>query len=465
MSQSQFQRVHPSTYLLAGVLTLTLFVFLKFPPDTAAAPYPKLPGIPSSSDLRLTSNGQEVPIYTHGAGRFAIVRASGPITLSLETPRGAPLASAVLRPLPRHAQPVIAANDVSFTLNGPGSAVLELDGDSANPLFLFVKPPEAAPARETVTHFFETGKSHALPDGVLKLSQGESVYIEGGAVVRGAIVALGSRKLPVRNVHIFGQGLLMPGEAGQPLWMRNVADSQIEDLVVLNTGGWSVRLFEVNDIKLRGLHVFTHGDFSDGIDIMGASDVEVRDCFVRSEDDCVAIKGMKFNFGGNVERISLENLVIWKGQAGNGIEIGYELGVDYIRDISVRRCAIVHAGGKDRPLRRAALSIHNPGRAAVSNVLYEDITIEQAAESIVHLWVGKSDFVKENGPFGSIRDVTFRRVHYVDGPASGSIIDCSAAPEQIRNITFEDCTYLGRPAKSAHDWQLQSNKAAAPAFK
>ena len=60
--------------------------------------------------------------------------------------------------------------------------------------------------------------------------------------------------------------------------------------------------------------------------------MEVRHCLIRSEDDCLAIKGNKFGYSGNIERLTLDNLVIRKGLAGNGIEIGWEFGVECKRE-------------------------------------------------------------------------------------------------------------------------------------
>jgi hypothetical protein len=431
--------------------------------DQPSLAYPPLPGIPVSAQFRLRLNGQSVPVYEGPAGYFAVLRAEGPIELTL-TRVGEPVTQAVLRPLPRNTVPQVKAGVVSLRLAGPGTAAIELNGDQAKPIFFFVKPPEVPPAPAAVPHYFAPGKVYDLPKGKLLLKSGESVYIAGGAVVRGSIEARGKRTAPVKGVHIFGQGLLMPTEKGQPLSLMNTEDARVEGLTLFNTLNWTFRIFESSRVKVSGVHVFATGKYSDGLDIMGSRDVEVRDSFFHSHDDCIAIKGAKWNFSGNVENITLDNLMIWKAVAGNGIEIGYETDVDTIRNITVRNIAIMHAGSKSFPYRRAALSMHHCGRAEISNVLYEDITIEQARENLIHLWVGRSNFAKGD-KLGTIRDVTYRRVRYIDGTAIPSVIDSAEAPGSISGIKFEDCEILGRKVTGAADMELQVKGAPVPTFR
>lgn len=446
--------------------------------DVPVTPYPRLPGMPIVSEYRLSLDGREVAVYEHPAGRFAILRANAKVGLTMER-MGKPVSSAVLRPTACVSTPTVEGGRIHIQLPGPGTYALELDGEQLTPLFLFVKPPESIPDPASVTYFFAPGKVHELPGNVLTLKAGESAYIAGGAVVKGSInvgvpqdaegYGKGARipvKAPSKDIRIAGQGVISPSEKGMPMAVFNAEKVLIEGLTVLNTNQWTLRLFNVSKSTISGVHVFSTGKYSDGIDLLGCTDIVVRDSFFRSEDDCVSIKGQKFDVvGGNVERIVLENLVIWHGLAGNGIEIGWELGVDHVKDITVRRCHIMHSDGKPYPFRRAALSIHNSGGAAVSNILYEDVSIEQAREGLIRLWVGKSDFTKGSTKIGSITDVTYRRLRYLDGPALPITIDSQKAPGNIKNITFEDCRLLGKQITKHSDMELNISDAPNPTIR
>ena len=431
------------------------------PPPRLVAQPPALVGLPMVDAYQLTIAGQVIPIYEAPAGHFALIHADGPVEATL-TRRGAPVQQAVLRPLPQHQTPTLTGGEVRFHIAGPTAAALELDGDQAKPLFLFVKAAEAPSQATPATYTFAPGQVHELPGGKLLLKSGESVYIPAGAVVRGSILAQGTATEPVRNVRVYGQGVLMATEK-QPLAFIRAEGVQVEGLTILNTLEWTVRIFDSSHVEVRGVHVFSTGNFSDGMDIMGSRDVMVRESFFHSHDDCIAIKGRKWTFGGPVERVTLQDLVIWKAVSGNGIEIGYETDVESIRDITVRRIAIMHVGRKDAPFRRAALSMHHCGRAAISNVLYEDITIEQASENLIYLWVGASKFAKD-APLGSIHDVTYRRVRYLDGRPVPSVIESTEAPGRITGVRFEGCEMLRRPVTSAADLGLQVKDAPLPMF-
>ena len=428
-------------------------------------PYPPLQGIKVVTDYLLTDDGHPLPIYQVTAGRFAILRAGGRVQLSLQTKGAAPITAAVLRPLLRYTQPTVNPGTISFEISGPGVAALEINGDTERPIFLLVNPPETLPEPSSVTHYFGPGKLYTLPDGKISLKDGESVYIAGGAVVHGSIIAQGSRDKPLHGIRIAGQGLIDPGEAGQPLALMHVQNARIEGLTLLNTRAWTLRLFESAHLQLSGLRILAQGRYSDAIDILGSTDVEVRDSFLHSGDDCVAIKGAKYGFSGNVERVTLENLIVWKGELGNGIGIGYETETDAIRDITVRNVAIIHCDRKEKPYNRAALAIHNGGKAVVSRVLYEDITIEQARENLINLQVALSTRAEGSGKTGAIHDITFRRVRYIDGPAVPSVIDSKQAPGSITDIRFEDCEILGRKLTRPEVLDLKLIDAPAPSLR
>jgi polygalacturonase len=427
-------------------------------------PYPDLPGLPIATDYQLTQGDRIIPIYEVPAGRFAMVRATAAETFILRRTDGAPITSAVLRPsLPGQKQ-MLENGAVYLRISGLGAKALELNEDQSKPLFLFNHAPESPPDRASFTHYFDSGKVHELPGGKLKLQEGESVYIAGGAVVRGRIEVQGKKGAPVQGIRISGQGVMDSGEKGQPMSLINTRNALVEGITILNTGGWTLRVFEAQKVKVTSVNILAAGQFSDGIDVLGSSDVVVSGSFIHSQDDCIAIKGSKWGFRGNVERVTLENLIIWKAQAGNGIEIGYETDVDYLRDITVRNISILHVGRKELPFRRAALSIHNSGHAAISNVLYEDITIEQASENLIYLWVGRSGFIEHKAP-GSIKNVTFRRVRYINGSEISSAINCTEAPGSITGITFDQCTFLGRPIKAPAEFGLTLLGAPPPAFR
>jgi len=74
------------------------------------------------------------------------------------------------------------------------------------------------------------------------------------------------------------------------------------------------------------------------------------------------------------------------GAWGNGLEIGFELHTAEVKNITFRDCDIIHVESG------AVLSIHNSDKAIVSNVLYENIRIEDARQKLIDLGIFRSKY-------------------------------------------------------------------------
>ena len=81
----------------------------------------------------------------------------------------------------------------------------------------------------------------------------------------------------------------------------------------------------------------------DGINPCNSQDVLITDCFIRSDDDCVALKGLNFREGtnNNVERITVENSILWCDRARIFL-LGHESRAEFMRDVTLRNLDIMH---------------------------------------------------------------------------------------------------------------------------
>ena len=103
------------------------------------------------------------------------------------------------------------------------------------------------------------------------------------------------------------------------------------------------------------------------------------------------------------------------------------------------------------------LTIHNGDRAVVSNVLYDDIRVEDSCEKLVDFKIC-FDRYSRDAERGQIRDVTVRNVRVVDGSPPVSIVqgyDQNHIPERI---TFEDVVIHGEPARDASAARMVTEK-------
>ena len=80
----------------------------------------------------------------------------------------------------------------------------------------------------------------------------------------------------------------------------------------------------------------------DGINPCNSQDVRITDCFIRSDDDCVALKGLSLNSpNNNVERITVEKCTLWCDRARIFL-LGHESRAAFMRNVTLRNLDIIH---------------------------------------------------------------------------------------------------------------------------
>ena len=80
----------------------------------------------------------------------------------------------------------------------------------------------------------------------------------------------------------------------------------------------------------------------DGINPCNSQDVLITDCFIRSDDDCVALKGLTFEGeNSNVERITVENSILWCDRARIFL-LGDESRAEWMRGVTLRNLDVIN---------------------------------------------------------------------------------------------------------------------------
>ena len=285
-------------------------------------------------------------------------------------------------------------------------------------LFYGNRLPESVQPSD-VTHYFAAGSCYEVGDIVLH--DNESLYIESGAIVCGAIYA---RK--AKNVKIFGQGILdgsfFKGTPNKKMILLDECEHcTIEDIILIEPTSWMIMLAGCNEIRINGIKEIGEVMSSDGIDIVGSSHIAIADCFLKNNDDCVVVKAFpadaafpESKWDKNVQNILVERCIFINDGGGNGIEIGHELMVPKISDIIFRDLDILQVGGIGAPF-----SIHAGDRATVSDVIFENIRVEHYYCKIIDFRVMKSQFNRdtERGQIKNIicRDIRLEEKNYNPG--------------------------------------------------
>jgi polygalacturonase len=353
---------------------------------------------------------------------------------------------------------------IYFTLARPCHISVEINRNIKRPLFMFADPPEPAPPDRAAgnLYFFEGGKVHNTRRTVLK--DNDIVYIEGGAVVKGSFFLDG-----VRNVHIFGYGILdgefiySKGEE-RMIEINRSENIRVEGIIINESKHWTAPCNLSTYITYKNVKIISGNDWDDGIDIVSSRHVLVDGCFIRTKDDCIAIKAgvtyyTDFYNQYNTEDVQVVNSVMWNAEWGNGLEIGFETRSDTIRDILFRNIDLIHVEGPE-----GTFTIHNGDRATVSNVLYEDIRVEDSRGLLVDFKILESRYSRDKER-GHIGQITFRNIEVTGEMRIPSLFLGYDPQHVIGPVVFENFRIQGSVVKSLLDLKAKTEYAAGISFR
>lgn len=454
-------------------------------------------GIEAASDYRVRAGGHDVFVYQSPVAALAPFSFSGRIDVTVETDK--PIETVAIRPLSREIEAKVDGNRLHFSLDEPANLSIEIDGDISRPLFLFGSPIETdapAPGDPGVV-YFEGGRIHDA--GEIRLEDGMTVYIAGGAVVRGTIRGNG-----VGGVRIAGRGILDATTRNYQTKMIELTecrDIDLEGILVLGSFGWTVVPRQSRDIRIANVKIVSWRNNDDGINVVGSRNVTIDGVFVRTKDDCVAMKatGDHRYFDPpsaaagtpearpvgtrtgehDVRNVQVVNSVFWNAEWGNAMEIGFELRTPGIRDIVFRNCDII------RVERGAVFSVNNGDYAVVENIRFEDIRIEDARDRLLSLDIGLSIY-SEDCPWeyfrsnpnrkrnpggqwvqvaddeveaylknrGHIRNIHLKDIEILAGELPPSNLRGFGHGRNIEGIVFENVRHRGRPIRTVEEARM-----------
>lgn len=366
-------------------------------------------------------------------------------------------------------EPRVSGRRIRFTLDAPRNVSVEIDG-THRALHLFANPAEEEIPRagEPGVRYYGPGYHEA---GIVRLESGERVYVAPGAVVSGGFYAVNARDITVSGRGVIDQSRYERG-SGSVVGFSGCRNVKVEGVILCDASMWCCTFFgcdsvEVDNVKIVGQWRYN----SDGIDVVNSSRVRVRNCFVRSFDDALVVKGMKRNLGEPelieishlpVEDVLFENCTVWCDW-GHALEIGAETCAPYIRNIVYRGIDIVRTSF-------VAMSILHGDGAPVRDILYEDIRLnidphtpspvfqtsrgevyEDAGGFVPMLFeaiINKDMLWAQDALAGDVEGVTYRNIS-VTGPEPTSLVKGLDAEHRIRGLVVENLRFNGEPVRDA----------------
>lgn len=410
-------------------------------------------------------NDQSVPVCATGVSAFFVVAFEG--TLDIEVTVQAPLHNVSLRPLSRNNVPEIEGQIIRFSLDRPGNWSLEIDG--MMPLFVCANALETArPAdNDPSVHFFASGQTHDID--TLHICSGETVYIEGGAVVRGAIQAADAQNIAIRGHGILDGSVFGPDDRRRSIQWEKCQDVLLEDLVMIHPSMWMVTAALCDRVHVRNLKQIGEVVSSDGIDVVGSQDVLIEGCFLRNNDDCIAVKSTNHSarrhskysdWRRDVRGVEVRGCVFLNARAGNVMEIGFELQADSISDITFRDIDVLCGHGEG-----GVFTIHNGDHATVSRIVWEDIRVEHFYDKLVDFRILNSRWSGDDER-GQIRDVRLSNIRVAkDIYNTPSLIGGYDENHTVEGVRFENFFIGDQAITSADDLHLFHKHASDICFR
>lgn len=288
---------------------------------------------------------------------------------------------------------------------------VEFDGDRQHNLFLLPHRPDPDKPDASAPNVIYFGPGEHERDGI-RLSDGQTLYIDYGAVLYSTVEVDGD------NCTIAGHGILSGDRLrhwGGDTWnngeiiirCNGSRSSQrsgltVKDISIINCPSWNLAVWNFDNVLIDGVNIIDWGLNGDGIDLMCCRNAEVRNCFIRTYDDCITLK-LRHNtaYDGpytDLQDIKVHDNLIWNDYA-RGIVVGPEsgsktIGTGYIHDIEIYDCIFLqHKRGNPTDDLRAAFAIGQmsspdggvPER--IENVTARNLVFDNISNTGRNVWI------------------------------------------------------------------------------
>jgi len=426
-----------------------------------------------SPDHRVTIDGiacdvLRVPIHGGQVADVVIAGVAGSATIDVEC--NGPATAAIVRPLHLGLSAQCADARIRVQATSPLHAVIERRG--APPLFLLLAPPPAAPPADAIR--LAAGKIHDL--GTYEVPAGRTLWIEGGAVLRGAVRARGPGVAVRGHGIIDGSAFSSKNGRRRTLVLDRAHHGVVEGVTIINPSSWSCVLGGCDGARVSGLRVFGDVVCSDGVDLVGCRNTVVEDCLLCTNDDCVAIKALDVSghpgstapetdvsWARDISTIEIRRCVLLNGPAGSGTMIGGETCCDSICGISWRDLDILCVHGHGSPF-----GILANDRAVIANIRYQDIRVEHHWDRLVDMRIVWNQEYSRDAERGQIRDVTFEDIRVAKLACNYghtvAVIGGYDSKHTVEGVRFIDFILDGKHVGSAGEMQLFTRDATDIVF-
>ncbi|WP_157757615.1 glycosyl hydrolase family 28 protein [Pseudalgibacter alginicilyticus] len=413
--------------------------------------YPAPKEIKLSESFEVTVEEQNVPVYNtkippskpiprlnplrggYGLASIASFDMNESVTVSIAC--STPVKTVKVLPTSYGIKPIIEGTKITFQLKEPGHVTVEVNGEWHESLHILANPfEENIPNPDDPNVIYFGPGVHDVSQ--VTVSDNQTIYIAGGAYIRcgvpdqdGEIEIRGHlRKKPTfilegKNVSIRGRGIIdqsaIPKKVRRYTILAHKAkDVTIEGVAIFDPSHWTIPIQSSDNVHVDNIKIIGWRGNADGVDITSSRDVLVENCFMRTFDDAVVIKS--FGGYGEVNNVHTRKCVIWN-ELAHSLSIGAEVH-ENISNVLFEDCDVIHDVG-----RETALRVYHCDDAVISNVMFDNIRIEEARR-LISCWIGKTRWT-ETEERGHIKNVTFKNITATSAPIDTTLTGFQDGPD------------------------------------
>lgn len=345
---------------------------------------------------------------------FLSLATDEPLTFEI-TPR-VPFEDVKIRPHSLGIVPKIEGGVITFTIDKPAYFTVEPYGrNHALHIFADAMPTYDVDQNDPNVLYFGAGEHDV---GLIELKSNQTLFLDEGAVVYARVKAIDAQ-----NVKILGRGILDNSRNKETILFEANADNnreavqnavrqnaielkycqniEIDGITIRDSLLYNIRPSGCENLNIRNVKIIGCWRFnSDGIDMHNCVNVHISECFLRTFDDSICVKGFDFFSSANAQdalcaatyhngkaydvfkNVLVENCVIWNDW-GKCLEIGAETKAEEIYDITFQNCDLIH-------VTHFALDCMNVDYADVHDVTFRNINVE-CDEAIPKPLIQRSD--------------------------------------------------------------------------
>ncbi len=360
---------------------------------------------------------------------------TGRVEVIITSPRS--LSRTVVRPeVPGLKLQIKDEHTLVVSLPGPHKVSIEADGKKG-PLLLFANPLEEKAPKSGAANVIYFGPGVHKPGKIL-VTNDQTLYLAGGAVVKGGVQAEGNR------IRITGRGIL---DGSDWEWrkgptacvvMIHGTNVEVSGITIRGASHWTIVPRESRDVTIRDVKICgSRVQNDDGINPCNSQNVRITDCFIRTDDDCVALKGLELKGpASNVEEITVENCTLWCDRARIFL-LGHESRAPFMRGVRLRNLDIIHFS--------MTAFLFEPGEEMrLEDVTVSDIRVHgEGQNELVRLKPVVNQYMRNKVP-GHVSNVRFTHVK-VSGAPGAYLVQLSGADEahEVQQVAFEDVDIEG----------------------